>query len=284
MPKTVPLFIILAYTYSAYCQINKNVTPLINLTGQFKPLIVGHRGGFDSDLPENSIKVFDFTYESSCMKPIAIEFDIRESLNGSLFIMHDSILDRTTNGTGKITLLPDNYIKTLFLNDKNGNLTNEKIPLFSDVLRHFQDKDIMLMLDVKGKIYPKVISLVTEMKMESKCIVLTFSRDNTKLVKETTGKILISALVLKNADWESLLKLQIPSQQLIAYVSKETPTELINEIYQNKVLVMTDLSESIHNSSRHYEPDYYKDFLSKMHLGIMITDYPLYVNNIFCKK
>jgi hypothetical protein len=150
------------------------------------------------------------------------------------------------------------------------------------VLKHFQDKNIVLMLDVKGKIYPKVIRLVSEMKMESKCILLTFNQNNTKLVMENTDKIMISALVENNSDWESILKLQIPDQQLIAYVSKETPLDLINEIYKTKVLVMTDMSESIYNNSKQYVPGYYKDFLKKKHLGIMITDYPLFVNKIFC--
>lgn len=247
-----------------------------------QPLVVGHRGGFDSRLPENSIALFDFTYNNACSKPIGIEFDIRESASGSLFIMHDSTIDRTTNGYGKINLLSDSYLKTLVLKDRNGNLTSEKIPMFSEVLQHFVDKNIMLMLDVKGKIYPKVIEMVAHMKMESKCILLTFSQSNTKLVRESTETIFISTLVVNKADWQSLLKLQIPSRQLIAYVNKETPQNVISEIFQNNVLVMTDMSESIYNNSKHSDPEYYKSFLAKMQLGIMITDYPLYVNKLFC--
>lgn len=251
---------------------------------QAQPLLVGHRGGFDCSLPENSMAQFDFTYENACSKPIGIEFDIRESASGSLFIMHDSTVDRTTNGNGKINLLKDDYIKTLFLKDRNGNLTNGKIPMFSEVLRHFEDKNIMLMLDVKGKIYPEVIRMVTDLKMESKCILLTFSQNNTKLAKELTGTILISTLVVNKAAWQAVLKLQIPSRQLIAYVNKEAPQEVINEILQNNVLVMKDMSESIYNNSKHYDPEFYKNILTKMQLGIMITDYPMYVNKLFCAE
>jgi glycerophosphoryl diester phosphodiesterase len=261
-----------------------NATQKKILLDHRQPLIVGHRGGFDASLPENSISLFDFTFKNACQAPIGIEFDIRESATGSLYLMHDSTVDRTTNGTGKINMLTDSYIKTLFLKDRNGILTSEKMPLFSQVLAHFQDKNIVLMLDVKGKIYPKVIKLVSEMKMESKCILLTFNQNNTKLVKESTSSIMISTLVVTRTDWESLLKLQIPDQQLIAYVSKETPLDLINEIYKTKVLIMTDMSESIYNNSKHYDPDYYKDFLAKMHLGVIITDYPLFVNKIFCNE
>jgi len=284
MQKIIFVFLLFLHVLNGFCQSDRDISHKEILFDQSLPLIVGHRGGFDSRLPENSIALFDSTYENACGKPIGIEFDIRESASGSLFIMHDSTVDRTTNGTGKIALLSDTYIKTLFLRDRNGILTNEKIPMLTDVLMHFQDKNIMLMLDVKGKIYPKVIRMVEEMKMESKCILLTFNLNNTRLVKEQTDKILISALVMNQTDWESLLKLQIPGRQLIAYVSEvTTPSELISEIVRSKVMVMTDISESIHNHSNHYSPEYYRHFPVQMQLGIVITDFPVFVNRLFCK-
>ena len=249
-----------------------------------KPLIVGHRGGFDVSLPENSIALFDFTFQNACLHPIAVEFDIRESASGSLYIMHDSTVDRTTNGSGKINQLPDSYIKTLYLKDRNGNMTQEKVPLFSEVLRNFQGKNIVMMLDVKGNIWPKVLSLVTQMQLESKCIALTFNQKNTKLVRAISSGIMISSLVLNKVDWESLLEIQIPDQQLIAYVSEETPSELISVINKSNVVVMTDMSERIRNNSKPYDPGYYMDFLKEMHPGIIISDYPVYVNKLFCGK
>jgi glycerophosphoryl diester phosphodiesterase len=282
--KAVSLFIILIFALSAICQEHVNIAQPKNCQDDAHPLIVGHRGGFDVKLPENSMALFDFTFQNACLQPIAVEFDIRESASGSLFVMHDSTVDRTTNGSGIISLLSDNYIKTLFLKDRNGNLTNEKIPLFSEVLEHFQGKNCMLMLDVKGKIYPKVIRMVSEMNMGSKCIALTFNLNNTKLVKENSSEILISALVLNKTDWDALLKLRIPSHQLIAYVNNETPPELINEICQSKVLVMTDMSESFYNNSEHYDYQNYKDLIAKMHLGIIISDYPLFVSKLYCRE
>jgi glycerophosphoryl diester phosphodiesterase len=284
MQKIIFVFLLFLHALSGFCQSETDVPQKENLFGHSLPLIVGHRGGFDSKLPENSISRFDFAYEIACSKPIGIEFDIRESASGSLYLMHDSTVDRTTNGNGKISLLTDSYISTLFLKDGNGNPTTEKIPLFSDVLKHFQDKNIMLMLDVKGKIYPEVIRMVEEMKMESKCILLTFNRENTRLVKEAIDKILISALVINKENWESLLKLQIPSRQLIAYVNKETPLLMINEICQSKIIVMTDMSENIYNNSQPFYPEYYRRYLTEMKLGIIITDYPVSVNKLFCKQ
>ena len=196
MQKTIFLFLLAVTALLASSQSVVNNLQQFNPAKSGSPLLVGHRGGYDSSLPENSFSMFDFTFNNACQKPIGIEFDIRESASGSLYIMHDSTIDRTTNGSGKVSFLTDNYLGSLFLKDRSGKMTSEKIPLFSDVLMHFQDKNIILMLDVKGKIYQKVIKMVSEMKMESKCILLTFNQNNTKLVKETTDKIMISALVV----------------------------------------------------------------------------------------
>lgn len=284
MQNIISLLFVFAFAFTATSQSNIDAPQILSGKNYAGPVIVGHRGGFDASLPENSISLFDFTYENSCLKPIAIEFDIRESASGNLYIMHDTMVDRTTNGIGKITNLTDNYIETLFLRDRNGVLTIERVPRFADVLQHFQDKNIILMLDVKGKILQKVITLVTQMHMESKCILLTFSRGNTKLAKEIAGKMMISALVQNEDEWNSLLALQIPRQQLIAYVSEETPIELIHEINNSNVLLMTDMSEGVRNKSNRYNSDYYKNFITKLHLGILISDYPLYVAKLFCNQ
>lgn len=283
MHKIISAFLLILHVFSGYGQSDMDLQQNA-ITELYLPLIVGHRGGYDAKLPENSISLFNFTYENACSKPVGIEFDIRESASGSLYLLHDSTVDRTTNGSGKIFLLTDTYINSLFLKDREGNLTTERIPLFSDVLKHFEDKNCMLMLDVKGKIYPKVIRMVEESGMESKCIILTFSLYNTRLVKERTDKILISALVRNMSDWDSLLTLQIPNFQLLAYVNKKTPLDIINEITQSEVKVMTDMSENIYNNSQHFDPEYYQNYLAKMKLGIIITDYPVYVNKLFCKN
>jgi glycerophosphoryl diester phosphodiesterase len=280
MHKIIALGLCIFYGINADCQSPEGVA---QLTGNnHKPLIVGHRGGFDTVLPENSISLFDYITQNTCYSPVAVEFDIRESASGSLYIMHDETLERTTNGEGKITGLQDSYIESLFLKDRNGVLTTEKIPLFSEILNHFQKINVILMLDVKGDIVPEVIKQVQLAGMESKCILLTFTRGNTLLAQQYTAGMLISVLVQNPKQWNSLLGLNIPMSRLIAYISKETPADLITAIEAKNVMLMTDMSESIRNNSKCFEPDYYKMINDKMKVEIIITDYPLYVNKLFC--
>jgi glycerophosphoryl diester phosphodiesterase len=245
------------------------------IQGATRPLLVGHRGGFDAILPENSISMFDYTFSQVTRKPVAVEFDIRKSASGSLYLMHDSTVDRTTNGTGSITRLTDDYLESLFLKDKKGNLTAEKIPLFTDVLQHFYDKNIMLMLDVKGDILPEVIKATRQTGMESRCILLTFNRKNLLLAKENTSRMMISALVGSAHDLAQLQAAEIPGEQLIVYISEKTPESVIKALQSESITLMADMSEGLRNNSQVYERDFYRNKVLKLNLGILITDYPV---------
>ena len=239
------------------------------------PILVGHRGGFDASLPENSISMFDFTFSQVNRKPVGIEFDIRKSASGSLCLMHDSTIDRTTNGSGSVSRLTDDYLKSLYLKDKNGKLTKEKIPLFTDVLRHFKGENIILMLDIKGNIIPEVINAVRQIEMESQCILLTFNQKNLRIAKENTSRMMISALVESERDLAQLQAVEIPKAQLIVYISEKTPGSVIETLARQSVMLMADMSEGLRNNSKKYSPEFYRNKVEKLNLGILITDYPI---------
>jgi len=64
-----------------------------------QPLVVGHRGlGMAAHAPENTLSNM-----RACLElRIGIELDVRRSRDGQLVVIHDSTLDRTTNGKGKV--------------------------------------------------------------------------------------------------------------------------------------------------------------------------------------
>jgi len=247
------------------------------------PLIAGHRGGNDTILPENSISLFNYTIGNSCSRQMIIELDIRKSLSGSLFVMHDSTIDRTTTGSGKIKDLTDEYIRTVLLKDRNGNITKEGVPLFAEVLSSLMAGNAMLMLDVKGEIWPEVVQLVKQMQMEQKCIALTFSATNTKLLNEIGGGMLISALVTNHQECESLVESHIPTDKLIAYISDRTPHAIIEELKLQGIMLMADMNEGVRNKGIPYNTDFYRETIISKYLSILITDFPVFVNGIYCE-
>ncbi|MGI4292170.1 glycerophosphodiester phosphodiesterase, partial [Klebsiella pneumoniae] len=64
-----------------------------------------------------------------------IELDLQLTKDNKLLCMHDSTIDRTTTGTGKVGDMTLSYIQTNFT-----SLNGEPIPSLDDVLNHFGTK------------------------------------------------------------------------------------------------------------------------------------------------
>ena len=102
--------------------------------------IAGHRGGYYYEHPESSLPLFGSIAKKFKSDTIIVELDLRKSKNGTIYIMHDETVDRTTNGKGKIDQLDDAYLNSLYLKKENGEITHERIPTFDDVLTLHQEE------------------------------------------------------------------------------------------------------------------------------------------------
>lgn len=61
-------------------------------------IITGHRGALGSE-PENTLRSFRRAVADGCDE---IELDLRVTADGSLVVIHDATVDRTTDGTGAV--------------------------------------------------------------------------------------------------------------------------------------------------------------------------------------
>ena len=82
--------------------------------------IAGHRGGYYFNYPESSLILLDYIAKQFQKDTIIAEIDLRKSKDGTIYIMHDESVDRTTNGKGKLDQLEDDYLNKLFLKKENG--------------------------------------------------------------------------------------------------------------------------------------------------------------------
>lgn len=64
-----------------------------------RPLVMAHRGGAGL-WPENTVYAFERALE---MKADVLEMDMRATADNQLVIIHDSTVDRTTNGRGPVS-------------------------------------------------------------------------------------------------------------------------------------------------------------------------------------
>ena len=103
-------------------------------------LRVAHRGA-SAQYPENTLLAFRRAIEQGVD---ALELDVHLTADDELVVMHDSTLDRTTNGHGNIR---DHRLQEIRQLDAG---QGEKIPLLSEVIQLAREAQIRLFVEVKG--------------------------------------------------------------------------------------------------------------------------------------
>jgi glycerophosphoryl diester phosphodiesterase len=101
---------------------------------------VAHRGGIVPGYPENTLAAFRQAVKHGAE---VIEVDLRGTKDGEVVIMHDETLDRTTNGTGKVT---DYTLAELKKLDAGGG---ERIPTYEEALQLVAGSGVQLLLDIQ---------------------------------------------------------------------------------------------------------------------------------------
>lgn len=119
-----------------------------------KPKTIAHRGA-SLNAPENTKAAFDQAVEMNCDY---IELDVQMSKDGKLVIMHDTSVNRTTNGTGQIRHMAWQNLRKLdagnwFASDFAG----ERIPLLEEVLDRYCGKIGIIIELKKPSLYPGMI-------------------------------------------------------------------------------------------------------------------------------
>ncbi|KRE01257.1 hypothetical protein ASE61_17330 [Bosea sp. Root670] len=136
--------------------------------------IIGHRGARNI-WAENSLSGF----RNTCGLGVdAVELDVHLSSDGEIMVIHDPLLDRTTDHKGPVAHLSRAALAKVKLDDTLG----ETIPTLPEVLDIFGPTGIELEIEMKmdayGNPYPglldKVIALVEARKMASHVVLTCF--------------------------------------------------------------------------------------------------------------
>ena len=102
-----------------------------------------HRGASEY-APENTLLSF---YTGIFMKANGIETDVQLTKEGVLILFHDETLNRVTNGSGKVSELTLDELKSLWV-AKNG--FKDRIITFEEFLVRFKDFDLTFAIELKG--------------------------------------------------------------------------------------------------------------------------------------
>lgn len=168
-------------------------------------LRVAHRGLY-SKSPENSIEAFKKIAKS---KIDMVEFDVHETKDGKLIVMHDETLNRTTDGKGRIKDLTLDEIRKF--HEPNG----EPVPTIEEVIKILKDK-CGINIEVKDKqLANKIIQIIKKEKIGEKIIISSVYSDIIKTIKEKKPGIKTAWLVTETR-WK--LVILYPLRFLLPYI------------------------------------------------------------------
>lgn len=123
--------------------------------------LIAHRGA-SAERPECTIASIRRSIE---VKATAVEVDVRTSRDGKLFILHDTTLDRTTNGTGPASELTLAQLQKLDAGSFFApEYRDERIPSLQEAAAACRGKiDLLLDLKEQGDEYDRrVVSIIRE--------------------------------------------------------------------------------------------------------------------------
>jgi glycerophosphoryl diester phosphodiesterase len=94
------------------------------------PIIIAHRGD-KAHAPENTLPAFNLAVEKGAD---AIEFDVKLTSDGQVIVHHDRLVDRTTDGTGKISKYSFTSLRDLDAGSWfSDGYSGERIPTMDEV-------------------------------------------------------------------------------------------------------------------------------------------------------
>lgn len=187
-----------------------------------KVAIIAHRGA-SAYAPENTITAFKLAREQGAD---FFELDVRQCKTGEVFVMHDSTVDRTTHGTGRVadmtaTQLPKLGVPTLrealtlaspkfgcYVEIKGSNSPALKPPARGKRTRHF---DLELIAALKGnstaKLTRAVLADIRAARKGKHVVIQSFSAIACAVVAIEAPTLRVELLGSKSAEWKRYVQL-----------------------------------------------------------------------------
>jgi glycerophosphoryl diester phosphodiesterase len=141
------------------------------------PLVIAHRGA-SAYAPENTLAAFIRAVE---LNADAVELDAKLLKDGSIIILHDTTLDRTSNGTGSIYRYSFHEIRNLDAGSQfSKEFVGERIPTLEAVFEKIGG-DILINVELTNYTRPrdqlplKVIRLIQRYKLQKKVLLSSFN-------------------------------------------------------------------------------------------------------------
>ncbi|MDD7675104.1 MAG: glycerophosphodiester phosphodiesterase family protein [Eubacteriales bacterium] len=164
--------------------------------------VIGHRG-VPSLSQENTVAGSVLAFNKGATM---IENDIYLTRDNVIVVMHDSTLDRTTNGSGKVENFTYEQLQKFSVN-VNQSPPSEPIPSREDYFKEFKGKDVQLVIEIKKDANTAIVSALAELiekyDIADQVNVITFSESFVNSMRQQLPEISVGYLTSSIAMSES---------------------------------------------------------------------------------
>ena len=172
-----------------------------------QPLIVAHRGA-SAYAPENTIAGFELAIE---LGADALELDLRQTKDSVLVALHDSDVDRTTNGKGNVKDLTFSELQKLDAGswfDKE--FSDQKIPSLQEVIDLLDDSTLIIIELKEGNetylgIEERVVEIVKQNNIASQTILKSFDPNVLERIRSIEPSIPLLYVYAVRIPWLGMI-------------------------------------------------------------------------------
>ncbi|MGW0433120.1 glycerophosphodiester phosphodiesterase [Micromonospora sp. NPDC003197] len=152
--------------------------------------VIAHRGA-SSAAPENTLIAQDVARRGGANW---IETDVQPSKDGVPFILHDSTVDRTTNGTGAIRTLTSTQLKALDAGSWFAPYyAGVRLPTLAEQLADLRDRGGNMFLEIKSghtkAEVSQIVSVIRQQSMTERVLVQSFDVDALRYARELAPEL-----------------------------------------------------------------------------------------------
>lgn len=166
------------------------------------PIIIAHRGA-SAYAPENTLAAFTLAAD---MGADAIELDAKLSADGRVVVIHDSSVDRTTDGAGRVAALTLAQLRELDAGSKfDARYAGERIPTLEQVFesvgrRLFVNVELTNYAAPRDALAGKVVEIIRHMGMQRRVLLSSFNPLALLAAQRADPELPIATLYRRSAE------------------------------------------------------------------------------------
>jgi glycerophosphoryl diester phosphodiesterase len=169
----------------------------LQLPGRSKPYVMAHRGN-RARYPENTLSAFKRAIEDGAD---ILETDLHLTADSEIVCIHDSTVDRTTDGSGLVSAMTLSELRRLNAAANAPGMAPEPVPTLIE-LTELIPQDVGLAVELKDDSFlepdraHQLTDLLASMHIRNRSVVLSFKREHLHSIHQADASIPLGWITL----------------------------------------------------------------------------------------